>query len=279
MSRRPGLLALVLFLAAAAAVAQNSVHTGARLLVPDGSLYSDDTSGPNPRWFATTVEAGRSYAVEAYNSTDGLTVNKLKVELFENDGSTDFSDTNFTSCTGARGAPALEASSLGGTDGARCMTTPTFSLASRVLKIKVSNPDQGPPANANECLSCNFRIRVRETTILSRWSVNGYNMFVAIHNPSGVTSTGGFVIYFADDATSAVDSVAIDGFTLNVLRTLQFTHAASSISPNHGSLHIVTLSGSTDLDVQTYAYSVTANNFNVFVPSRPNHGGPTAAGN
>ena len=269
--RRLGFLVPILLSAAIPAIAQNTVHTGARLVVPDGTLYTDNTLGPSVRWFSTNVHAGHSYVVEAFNSDDGLPTNAIQIALYENDGSTNFSVANTSGCGGATAGPSLSGSTDQVSDGTRCFLSPGIAgFPFRVVKIKASQADQGPPATGAACQSCKFRIRIRETTILSRWSVNGYNMFVAIHNPDNFFALTATVLYYPDNPVDANDFVASDTITLTRFGTIQFVRNSLSLTPNHGSLHI--LIQGVDADVQTYAYSTTAGTFNVFTPFRPNHG-------
>jgi hypothetical protein len=273
MLRRMLVVSLSLFAAAGAAFAQNNVHTGARVIIPDGLMLTDSANVGGDRWYATVVEGGHSYAIEVFNITDGLTNNHATVSLYENDGVTNFLAANTGACnTNNQAAPSLEGSN-GQSDGVRCLVIPALNNATpnRILKIHIL--DAG---GVSACSNCLHRIRVRETTVLSRWTVNGYNMYVAVHNPSIVPLTG-TVLYYGDSPAGPMDYVAADNFSLVGLGSVQFVHSNLTLNPNHGSVHVLVYAtgiyGGVDTSVQTYAFNTAANNYLFFVPDRLNHGG------
>jgi len=289
MLRKTAFLAIFLASFGRAALAGNTTPGAAQMLVPDGSQYTEDLGTGTVHWFSTVLEGGHSYAVEVYNTSDPLAKNTTGVDLWEANGTTPFlvesGGVNTGSCTiNASASPSLEATAAGisgpGTDGTRCLIYPLLdnSARNRVVRIRIYDPES-LGATAAACQNCTARIRVRETTIVSRWSVNGYNMFVAVHNESDVPARGA-VVYYADTPAGPASTVAVDSISLTGLGSVQFVHDSLSLNPNHGSVHVLVYGtgafGAVELDVQTYAFSTTANNFNVFVAHRPNHGGPAS---
>ena len=264
---------------AASGLAQNSTADGARVLVGDGSVITD-SMGTSPKWFAAILEGGHSYAVEVVDTIDGLGNNHPVVDLWEADGTTSFFTTNTGACgTPGSAGPGLEGAVPGGADGVRCLFYPALDngAVTRVVKIRVRDPLQGM---AGGCQNCSVRVRIRETTISSRWSVNGYDMFVALHNNSTVPMAGQ-VLYYGDAPAGPASTVAVDGFTLGRLGSQQFVRSSLTLNPNHGSVHVIlsgsAVNGGVDCTVQTYAYSVTQGTFNTFTPEKLNHGGPFAS--
>jgi hypothetical protein len=262
-------LAPVFFFAAPFALGQNTVHTAARQVIPDGTVYTDSTAGTNvTRWYVTTLQAGRSYVAEAMYTNEGYQTNEIWIEPFAMDGAS-AAVANWV-CGSGTGAPGLALATVGG-GGARCSIYPYLTTSAIDVKFQVYSQRQHPTPQPGACLDCVFQFRVRETTILTRWSVNGYNMFLALHNADTIANAFGVVLLYPDAPANPADLVTSSSFVVPTQASTQLVYPSLSLNPNHGSAHI--LATVTDLDVQSYAFSTTANNFNVFAVHRPNRRG------
>lgn len=245
--------------------ATNVTPDAAVQLVPDGSSVTQTVAADDTRWYAVRVEAGKGYLVEAMHSGRSRQVNDIYMDLWENDGTTPWSD--FSSCDAATNSapPSMQASSAGESleDGKRCAVAVYTASTAKLLLIRMTGTYAAP-----------LMVRVRENTIYGRYTVNGYNMYVAIHNPSS-TPVSGFVLYFPENATNTATSFGstYDTFDVGGYGSVQFSRPADSLAApaNRGQVRIYTWRGS-DVHVQLYAFNSGANNYLFFTPQRTNNG-------
>jgi hypothetical protein len=116
-------------------------------------------------------------------------------------------------------------------------------------------------------------VRMRETTVYGRYTVNGYNMYVAVHNPSA-EPVAGWVLYWPENATNTSTGYAgFESFSLTGYGSTQFVRAAGAFTApgNRGQVRIYMTSG-TDVHVQLCALNTGSNNYLFFTPSRTNNG-------
>ncbi len=242
----------------------NTTVGNARILVPDGTSYYDATSNG---WFIARLEAGKSYVVESENSDNDGGNNITFLSLFESDGTTPWANANFETCGPEMDsmAPSLEAA--GGGDGARCSVGPQINVAApstRVIAIQVGGT---PP----------YHVRVRETTVYSRWTTNGYNMYVALHN-SNASQINGVALYYPENGATDNAPNSFNGFNnfqLGARSSTQFVRASGSTGPTlRGQMRILLffsgLPGGTHVHVQTYAYNTAAGQYLMFTPEHIN---------
>lgn len=240
----------------------NTTASDAVNLIPDGTSVSMAFTGGTPQWFAARVEFTKSYVVEAMLSGNDRNANDVSLALFENDGTTNYSGSYDCSAETNSAAPSMQSSSSTflAADGARCSFYPPMASASLVL------------VRATSSFTGTLKIRMRETTVYSRWTVNGYNMYVPVHNPSQ-TTVSGCVVYYQEGTTGTGPStyVGADCFTLGGWGSTQFVHNNGAFTPNKGQLRVVMNKG-TDLQIQTYAFNPATGNYLIFFPERLNHG-------
>ncbi len=241
----------------------NTTAADAVNLIPDGTSVSMAFTANVPQWFAARVEGSKSYVVEALLAGVDRNANDVTLALYENDGTTTYTGTSDCSEETRGAAPSMQASSTALTspaDGARCTFYPPVVSASLVL-VKVSSGFSGT-----------LKIRMRETTVYSRWTTNSYNMYVAVHNMSQSTVSG-VVVYYQEGIASPGPTTFsyVDYFTLGGWGSTQFYHASGSLAQSRGQVRIV-MSKGTDVQVQTYAFNPSTGNYLVFFPERLNHG-------
>jgi len=227
---------------------------------PDGTSVSMVLPPATPLWFAARIEGGKSYVAEAILAGKDRNFNDLAMTLWENDGTTPYAGNSDCSAETNSAAPSMQVNSAGFStaDGQRCTLTP--DVATQLVLIRVISTQTGTLA-----------VRLRETTVYSRWTVNSYNMYVPIHNPSQ-SSLAGWVLYYPEVTTGTFNGyVAWDNISLGGWGSTQFFHANSSITPNRGQLRIVLYKG-TDLQLQTYAFNPATGNYLIFYSERLNHG-------
>ncbi len=154
----------------------------ARLMVPDGtSLQQRFSSYPEIRWFAMTVEPGKTYVVDTVDVDGDLGANAVgTLGIYAVDGVLQPPETN-VDCSSGNGQrpPAVDVAS----NGLRCVIR-TFPpdgtvLNQRPVYVKVAAMD--PAAGGGS----QFRIRAREATVYGRWLTAGYDYHVEIENTTG----------------------------------------------------------------------------------------------
>jgi len=244
--------------------ATNVTPDAAMQMIPDGSSIVQTTGALDTRWYAARVEAGKSYVVEAMHSGRPRTGDDISMDLWENDGITSWQE--FSSCDAVTNSapPSMQASGAGETldDGKRCAVAVYTDSVAKLLLVKVTNTFASP-----------LMVRIRETTVYGRYTVNSYNMFVAIHNPSSTQVTG-FVLYYPENTTNTASSyVAYESFVLGGYGSTQFARPQNAFAApgNRGQVRIYTYQG-TDVHVQLYAFNPSANNYLFFTPQRANNG-------
>jgi hypothetical protein len=245
----------------------NTSAANARVIPPDGtSLYDSFTDGAT-QWFTTRVEAGKSYVVEALDPYEDLGGNSIgDVAIFEADGTTPMTNA-WVNCSSYSGnlAPATAPPSLEvGNDGRRCIVRP----------FTAGNP---PPKNitirVTEDFGPQFQIRMRESTIYGRWTVNGYDMHVEIQNTSAQEVDVETLLY-----SDAGDLVGFNFFEIPAYGSSKVVYPHNSINPNRGTLRVIADAfGNTvfvpgQVNLQTYAYNTGSGTYLFFTPWRINDG-------
>jgi hypothetical protein len=242
----------------------NTILDAARVLIPDGTSYSDTTANG---WFIARLEADKSYVVEAMASDNDGNNNFVDLSLFESDGTTPWGSANFQNCgvTMDQRAPALQATES--FDGSRCAVGPELNnaVSTRPLAFRVTGRTP-------------YHLRVRETTVYSRWTTNSYNMFIPLHNTGGFAMSG-FVLYYPESGPTDVGAqgyVTFDNFSLGARSSTQFVHNNGTLSPNRGQLRVLLLgglnSGGTHDHMQAYAFNLAVGNYLFFAPEHVNDG-------
>ena len=146
----------------------------ARVIVPDGSSLKQAVGGVGEtRWFVFGVEPGKTYAVEVVDTDDDTVVNDIgTLNVFAADGTTTPPVETNVDCTMNTRAPSLEVAA----DGKRCIVR-TFPPSPGNMQNK-----RGLYAAVGGVTGSSFQIRVRESTIYSRWTTNGYDFHVELQN-------------------------------------------------------------------------------------------------
>ncbi len=157
----------------------------ARLIVPDGTSIAERFSTyPEARWFAMTVEPGKTYVVETADTQSDLTANAIGAVGVYAPDSVSAPAEAYVDCSGGNGSrpPAVDVAN----DGIRCVirtVLPNWVNGARLNKrpvyIKVTRMD--PAAGGGS----QFKIRVRESTIYGRWLTAGYDYHVEVENTTG----------------------------------------------------------------------------------------------
>lgn len=235
----------------------NDVAGNARILMPDGSTTSDALGAATQKWYVTKLEHGKSYVLEAIDPFGDLGANCVNTTVYDSDATTTPpADTELD--TGAANiAPAMEVSD----DGQRTAIRPDLAAAAtRIYYIKVT-----------QCGS-SFRIRLRESTSYSRWTVNSYNMFVGLQNTTQ-TDVQCQVLFYSDAGVLITnDVVTVPGFG-----AAQVTHLHDTLAPNHGALRVQWWGLGAGLvpghvNVQPYAFNVSTGVYLNFFAERVNDG-------
>ena len=152
--------------------AANTTAANARVIVPDGSSLLQAVLSPaEVRWFVFGVEPGKTYAVEVVDPASDLVANTIGSVALSNGGGGAPPETN-SDCTMNTRAPALQVAS----DGIRCVL--------QTLPPSVGNAQnkRGVYVAVTAVAGPSFQIRVRESTIYSRWTTNGYDFHVELQN-------------------------------------------------------------------------------------------------
>ena len=260
MVRRLALLTGLFVLTAAVCTANSTVST-ARVMVPDGTSITDDFNAATTKWFVFQPDRGKSYLIEVLDTVDDQSTNSLSLAVFEGDGTTSLGDNESLFCNVEAIAPSLNGQAAPGSDGHRCA----------VYLLANNNPTPFVTIRVSKNSSIGgFKLRVRENDVIGRWSTNGYNMFVALQNATA-SLVSGFVFYYPSTATG-VTGVFLDNFNIQPYGSVQLVHNSGTFSSERGLCRVALING-TDVNVQMYAFSPSANNFNVFTTEKPNHGG------
>jgi hypothetical protein len=132
---------------------------------------------PETRWFVFPAESAKSYVVEVVNTEGDLPSNSVgTVGVFNSDGSTAPTEAQ-VDCTMAPVAPSLEVNA----DGVRCFVR-TFIPGTSTTVNK-----RGIYISVMATFAPSFKIRVRESTIYGRWTVNGYDFHMELQNTTSET--------------------------------------------------------------------------------------------
>ncbi len=187
----------------------------ARLLVPDGTSFAQTFSAyPEARWFVMTIEPGKTYVVEALDTSGDLTANAVgTLSVLAEDGlSPPEASVDCTSANAPR-SPAVAVAN----DGLRCViraVPPNGTLLNkRPVYIKVTRMDPALGGGSQ------FKIRARESTIYGRWLTAGYDYHVEVENTTGDAMCVEVARYPASGLTYTAGpgwSGSIASFQLNV---------------------------------------------------------------
>jgi hypothetical protein len=233
----------------------------ARTLIPDGTSYFDSFSDGATQWFTARVENGKSYVVEAINPFDDLNFNQISsVGIFESDGTTPMTNAQ-VNCGTAAVAPSLEVS----LDGIRCVVRPFVGSGFPPKNITIS---------VTQAFGSSFQVRMRESTIYSRWTVNGYDMHVELQNTGANTANAQVCLY--GDAGGG-DILACSPFDIPGHGSTKIVYPSLSISPNRGGLRvgaspIGTVFVPGQVNLQTYAFNTGTGTYLFFTPEKINDG-------
>ncbi len=149
----------------------NTILPTFRVLMPDGTSLSQTFSAyPETRWFALTVEPGKTYVIEAADTGGDLTANAIgTLGVYDIDSSSSPPEAT-VDCTAANGSrpPAVDVNS----DGIRCIVRTALPAAGmqqnkRAVFVKVTRMDPALGGGSQ------FRIRAREATLYGRWLNSG----------------------------------------------------------------------------------------------------------
>jgi hypothetical protein len=252
-----------------------------RVLVPNGTSESQTfTAYPETRWFAMTVEPGKTYVIDTVDPSGDLTANAIgTLNVFAGDGVSAPPEAN-VDCTAANGPrpPAVDVAS----DGIRCVLRTALPngtlLNKRPVYIKVTRMD---PATGG---GSQFKIRAREATIYGRWLTAGYDYHVEVENTTGDTMCVEVARYPASGLTYTPGpgwSGAIASFTL----TVPAFGAVKQVIPNgnlvgsnsDGPLRISACNSPVNLipgalHVSTFAFDTVASRFIYFFTTTANDG-------
>ena len=233
----------------------------ARNLIPDGTSLADDWSDGADQWFVAEVERAKGYLLEVIDINDH-NANAFTLNVFEADGTTPLSNVESVDCAQAHAAPSFTGDGSTSSDGQRCsIYIHSGAPDTKIITIQAHLFVTTQP----------LRIRLRENNVLSRWTTNAYNMFVALQNNTAFPVSG-FVLYYQTGANSSIGFPTFDSFTIQPYDNVQFTHAAGSIPTNKGMLRVAITNG-TDVNAQTFAFNLNTGSYLFFTPEKPNHGG------
>ena len=253
-----------------------------RVLVPDGTSLSQAFSAyPETRWFAMTVEPGKTYVIDAVDPTGDLTTDAIgTLGVYDVDSLSSPPEAN-VDCTAANGRrpPAVDVNS----DGIRCIVRTALPTAGmqqnkRPVYVKVTRMDPASGGGAQ------FKIRAREATIYGRWLTAGYDYHVEVENTAGDSAC----VEIAQLPRSGVTYAAGPGWsgpvTASTLNVPAFG-AAKVVIPKgvpvgadtEGTLRINACSTPTNLlpaglHVSTYAFDPVGNRYIYFFTATANEG-------
>jgi hypothetical protein len=243
----------------------NTSAANARVIIPDGTSLIDAFSDGVDQWFIARLEGGKSYVLEAIDPYGDLTSNAIgTLSVWESDGTTPVTNTSVTCGVGASVvAPSLEVDQ----DGIRCVIVPFVGAAFPPKNVAFRVQQGGGSL---------FHIRLRESTIFSRWTVNGYDMHIELQNTTA-DQADVQVCLFGDTGGSGTPVVGCDSLAIPGWGSAKLVKPAGSIAPNRGTLRVI---GSTaggnyvpgQINLQTYAYNPAVGNYLFFVSEKVNDG-------
>ncbi len=260
-----------------------TVKTPRRILVPDGTSEKQVFVGyPETRWFAMTVEPGKTYVIDAVDPSGELTANAMgTLGVFAPDGVSAPPEAS-VDCTGANGPrpPAVDVAS----DGIRCVlrtALPTAGMQQnkRPVYVKVTRADPVLLGGGAQ-----FKIRARESTIYGRWVTNGYAYHVEVENTTGDAMCVEVARYPASGLTYTTGP-GWSGSIASFQMTVPAFGAVKQVIPNgslvggngEGTLRVNACAMPTNLipgalHVSTYAFDPVSERFLYFLTSTANEG-------
>jgi hypothetical protein len=246
----------------------NTSAANARTIIPDGTSYSDNFADGANQWFTARVENGKSYVVEAIDPYDDLGANAIDLAIFESDGTTPMTNAQVYCSTtidrtAALAAPSLEVSD----DGDRCIVRPFVGSAFPPKNITI---------RVTQSVGTVFQVRMRESTIYSRWTVNGYDMHVELQNNSAEEADAQVCLY--GDAGGGDPVQVCSSFQIPGHGSTKIVYPHNGINPNRGGLRVGAAASTTavfvpgQVNLQTYAYNTGPGTYLFFTPQRANDG-------
>jgi YVTN family beta-propeller protein len=253
-----------------------------RVLMPDGtSILQTFTAYPETRWFALTVEPGKTYVIEAADAGGDLGANAVgAIALFGEDRLSAPPDASYD-CLAVHG-PRPPALGVAG-DGVRCVLFagapfPGFLQDKRTVYVRVTRMDPAAGGGAQ------FRIRARESNVYGRWRTAGYDFHVEVENTTADPTCVWVTRYPASGlghAPSAGWSGAVSVFSMTVpafgAEKKVFLSGDFVGTDGDGTLRISACGGAQNLlpgalHVSTYAFDSVANRYIYFFTSTGNEG-------
>ncbi len=253
-----------------------------RILVPDGTSEEQVFVGyPETRWFAMTVEPGKTYVIDAVDPSGDLTANAIgTLGVFAPDGVSAPPEAS-VDCTGGNGPrpPAVAVAS----DGIRCvlrtaLPTAGKQLDKRPVYVKVTRMDPALGGGAQ------FKIRARESTIYGRWVTSGYAYHVEAENTTGDAMCVEVARYPASGLTYT-PGPGWSGSIASFQMTVPAFGAVKQVIPNgslvggdgEGTLRVNACDTPTNLipgalHVSTYAFDTVGNRYIYFFTATANEG-------
>ena len=257
----------------------NNVVGSAHMLVPDGSSVNGNFAGADDvKWYATEVEPGKSYVIEALDLYGDRNAGSVgRIELHASDGVGPPPESS-TICGVRDTAPGLGASGI--LNGDRCIfrtfyPAPGNTQDKRDIFIGVFLDTFS--------FYYSFHIRVRETTIYGRWTTNGYDFHVELQNTSATDMCAWVEAYpnsgtVYNGAAPHLNIVNIPAYGANKIVIPNGTLVGTD---NRGTLRINTCPNFLSeaptfttgaLHVSTYAFNPVTKQYLYFFPWTANNG-------
>ena len=252
----------------------NSVVGNARLLVPDGTSVLGDFASDTQRWYAVGIEPGKTYVIDAMDPySDNAVGSVYTLAVYDSDGTSAPPETS-VNCNTVDLAPGFGLAA--GYNGERCIVradppSPTNVKDKRAIYIGL-----GLYLGA---AGRQFQIRVRESTIYSRWTTNGVDFHVELQNTASDQICAEVDLY--PDTGTAYNGAAPQPYILTVpaygAKKVVIANGTAIGGAKRGTLRVgacafpATLNVGT-LHVNTYAFNPAINQYLVFTPWSANGG-------
>ena len=261
-SRAMLVLALALLVPVAASAQVNNSAANAWWLWADGTSISDQFGIDTSQWYGSTLESGKSYVLEANVPAARYSDPAFPTPgLWDQNGTTPLTNVDLN-CNTSGQTPSFPTST-----GFRCTLRPKDSVGVKEMRISLFGQ------------LTQFRIRLRESTIYSRWTTNGYNMYIALQNTS-VSGANLTVMLLSDAPSYPPTPVVSQNVTVGGFGSAQLVFLAGSLSPNRGTVRVLAgppnfLFVPGQITVQAYGFNPTTNTYLPFQTERVNDGKTT----
>ena len=248
----------------------NDIVGNARVLVPDGTSVFQVAAVGDTRWFVFGAEAGKTYTVEAINPYGDLGNNGISAMDIRDSTGLAAPPQAAYNCARNTVAPSFEVS----LDGARCVIRTFIPDAATTLNKR------GVYISVLLGFGNNYQIRVRESTIYGRWTVNGYDFHVELQN----TTTDSVCVQVVPYPGTGQNALPAGTITTATTLTIPPMGANKTVFPNgvlrngdnKGALRIHDCGSSNfvagSLQMNTYAYNPVTAQFIQFSNSTVNGG-------